>query len=107
MADELKRINALQRKIIVASIAYYEYDERIMSDYDYDAMGQKLKELMDGYPEKEKSRYWYAFEEWTGATGCFLRSRLNPTDRALLEEAAMLACEEAAMLREELGYADR
>jgi hypothetical protein len=95
MADKLKRINALQRKIIVASIAYYEYDERIMSDYDYDAMVQKLKELMDGYPEKERSRYWYAFEEWTGATGCFLRSRLNPTDRTLLEEAAMLACEEA------------
>lgn len=91
----LKRINALQRKIIVASIAYYEYDERIMSDYDYDVMGQKLKKLMDECPEKEQSRYWYAFEEWTGATGCFLRSRLNDADREMLEEAAMLACEEA------------
>ena len=106
MSETLKRINALQRKIIIASIAYYEFDERIMSDCDYDNMSQELKELMivNDCPEKENSKYWYAFKDWTGATRCFLRSRLNDADRTRLEEAAQIACEEARDYREQFLY---
>lgn len=86
--DTLTRINFLQRKIIIASIAYYELDEYIMSDFQYDDSVKQLKELMNKCEEKEQSRYWYVYKDWTGATGCFLYSHLNEDDkRRLLEDA--------------------
>ena len=84
--DTITRINYLQRKIIIASIAYYELDEIFMSDYRYDGLVQQLKALVDGCDERENSRYWYVFKDWTGATGCFLFSRLNESDRDRLLE---------------------
>ena len=82
--DILTRINYLQRKIIISSIAYYELDEPFMSDYRYDGLVQLLKELMDNCAQREQSRYWYVFKEWTGATGAFLYSGLNREDKKAL-----------------------
>lgn len=86
--DTLARINWLQRMIIVLSIAYYEFDESLVSDYKYDNWVRQLKQLMDECPNKEQSRYWYAYTGWTGATGCELYYKLNDADRQRLTEHA-------------------
>jgi hypothetical protein len=82
--DTLTRINYLQRRIIVASIIYYEWDYNVISDYQYDDLVQQLKALMDGYEDVEKSRYWYVYKDWTGATGAFLYPGLTEEDQKYL-----------------------
>ena len=93
-SDTLIKINSLQRRIIVASIVYYELDNCIMSDYQYDSLVKQLKKLMDDYPEKEQSRYWYVYKDWTGASGFFLYYHLNFDDQCMLLESAKCAVED-------------
>lgn len=104
--DTLTRINFLQRRIIVASIAYYEFDVSIITDYKYDAIVRQLKEIMCNCTEseKEQSRYWYVFKDWDGSTGYFLYYNLNDTDREMLTVISshiifnMSACKEGDQL---------
>lgn len=84
--DIVTRINYIQRRIIVASIAYYEFDESLVADHVYDDIVRQLKILMDNCleSEREQSEYWYVFKDWDGSTGYFLYYNLNESDREKL-----------------------
>lgn len=65
----LERIQALQRWVLVMCEAYYELNENIVSDYDYDMNCNDLFKLMDEHPHAaSESRYAVIFK--TFLPGC-------------------------------------
>ena len=50
----IEQIQLLERSILVNSFAYYELNENILSDFQYDANAIQLSELKRDYPEEFK-----------------------------------------------------
>ena len=60
----LEKIQLLQRSILVNSFAYYELNENLLSDYQYDMNSMQLADLQKQYPEEFKnSRYYEYFKD--------------------------------------------
>ena len=61
----LEKIQLLQRSILVNSYAYYELNDNLLSDFQYDANARQLVDLMRSYPnEAKKSRYHKYFRDY-------------------------------------------
>ena len=61
----VEKIQLLQRWILVQSMAYYELNENIASDFDYDANAKQLAELKEQYPDEfKRSRYYDYFHDY-------------------------------------------
>lgn len=84
------KISYLQRRIIVWSIMYYEYNESCVSDQVYDSVSHQLVELQKkaSKEEFEKSTYYYAMFDFDGNTGFDIPSRLTKKDRQYLTNLA-------------------
>jgi NAD-dependent DNA ligase len=73
-----EKIQLLQRSILVDSYAYYELDENLLADYQYDANTRQLLELKKTAPEAyQKSRYSRYFDNFESGTGFDLTSRVR------------------------------
>lgn len=82
--NPVEKIQLLQRWIMVASCAYYEYDGSFVEDFKYDANAKQLVQLMNDFPEEAKrSRYHKYFYDFTGETGYHLCSRVEKDDSEL------------------------
>jgi NAD-dependent DNA ligase len=57
----VERIQLLQRWILVQSFSYYEMNENIASDFDYDKNAKQLAELKKQYPEEFKRSSYYDY----------------------------------------------
>lgn len=80
----VEKIQLLQRWILVASVAYYEYDDTFADDFKYDSNSKQLVKLMNDFPEEAKrSRYYKYFYDFTGETGFHLSSRVEKDDPTL------------------------
>lgn len=88
--DNKTRIEFIQRRIIVFSILYYDMDESILTDQEFDAASHQLVKLMEDTPKSvlEKTRYWYCMYDFDGSTGFYLYSRLTPSDAEQLNNLA-------------------
>ena len=65
----LEKIQLLQRWILVQSIAYYQLNENIASDFQYDMNALQLVDLMREHPsEAEQSKYHKYFHDYCPAT---------------------------------------
>lgn len=86
------KISYLQRRIIVWSIMYYEYDESCVPDSVYDSVSHQLVELQKqtSLEEFKKSRYYYAMHDFDGSTGFDIPSRLTEKDREYLRFLATI-----------------
>lgn len=61
----VERIQLLQRSILVNSFAYYELNENILTDFQYDANARQLVELMRKHPnEAARSKYHLYFHDY-------------------------------------------
>lgn len=61
----VEKIQLLQRWILVQSFAYYELNENIASDFQYDANALQLEELAKNHPEEfKRSRYYKYFNDF-------------------------------------------
>jgi hypothetical protein len=61
----VERIQLLQRSILVNSFAYYELDNNILTDFQYDANARQLEDLYNEYPEEfKRSRYYPYFSDF-------------------------------------------
>lgn len=61
----IEKIQLLQRSILVNSFAYYELNENILSDFQYDANAQQLADLKQKYPDEfKRSRYYPYFQDY-------------------------------------------
>lgn len=83
-----EKIQLLQRSILVNSYAYYELNETILQDYQYDANTRQLLELRKSNPEAyQKSRYRKYFDNFESGTGFDLTGRLR-SNRKLFQSVA-------------------
>lgn len=66
----LEQIQLLQRSILVNSYAYYELNDNLLSDFQYDADALQLIELMRANPkEAKRSRYHTYFRDYCPKDG--------------------------------------
>ena len=73
-----EKIQLLQRSILVQSYCYYELNENLLSDYQYDMNTRQLLALKRDAPEAyKKSRYYKYFDNFESGTGFDLAGRLK------------------------------
>ena len=83
-----EKIQLLQRSILVNSYAYYELNENILTDYQYDKNTRQLLALKESNPEAyRKSRYNRYFDNFESGTGFDLTSRVQ-SNRKLYQNIA-------------------
>ena len=88
-SDKVK-INILQRQIIVHSILYYELDNPIISDKEFEELSNQLLNLMNTTDiDLEETQYYYCMSDFDGSTGFDLYSRLNNFDKVHLNQIAI------------------
>lgn len=83
-------ISFLQRRIIVASICYYQFNISPITDFTYEKISRQLIRCMKQADEEDvkKSDYYYVFKDYDGSTGFDLYYRLNERDREYLKRIA-------------------
>lgn len=82
--DLKTKIEFLQRKVILNSIAYYMFDTNFLSDRDYDAMSKQLIQLQKEYGDVSDTQYGYCMRDFDGSTGFDLYYRLSDHDKEYL-----------------------
>lgn len=90
---DLDIISNLQRRVLVYSILYYEYDRSPVSDNFYDQLSHGLADLMYKCTTVSESRYHYVFYDFDGSTGYFLPERLTDDDREIIMSIVNYALE--------------
>lgn len=85
----VEKIQLLQRSMLVNSAVYYELNDNILSDFQYDANARQLEELSLAYPEEfKRSRYYTYFHDFYDSdehatSGFDLLERVKMTDNDL------------------------
>lgn len=91
--DTITKINFLQRKILLNSILYYEYDKNALSDNFYDDLCKQLVELQMTYSMvgdiKNDTRYGYVYYDFDGTTGYHLYRRLSGSDQTHMQHITL------------------
>lgn len=84
------RIEYIQRRIIVFSIMYYELNESIISDKQFDDISHQLVEYMNTTNKDilENTQYWYVLKDFDGSTGFYIPDNLNKNDKEYLTNIA-------------------
>lgn len=83
--DLKQRIEYLQRRIIIASILYYEFDWSPITDHQYEELNKQLLEYMKDYSEDIKeTKYGYCMGDYDGSTGFDLYHKLCAEDKSYL-----------------------
>lgn len=85
-------INFLERFIILHSYIYYELDDNVISDKDYDTKARELVKYKNEYPELWKtSEYYKQFgDDYSGATGFTLYHDLNGEQKEIIRSIASM-----------------
>ena len=85
----VERIQLLQRSILVNSFAYYELNDNILSDFQYDDNARQLEELVKQHPDEfKRSRYYTYFNDFYDSdehatSGFDLLERVRKADKEL------------------------
>lgn len=85
----VEKIQLLQRSILVNSFAYYELNDNILSDFQYDANARQLEVLCKEHPEEfKRSRYYKYFNDFYDAgehatSGFDLIERVRKNDKEM------------------------
>ena len=87
--DIKTKIEYIERRIIIYSIQYYELDESVISDKDYDKLSKYLCYLKNKYKEVYKTtEYYYCLYDFDASTGFYIYDRLNKKDKNKLRHIA-------------------
>lgn len=89
--NAVEKIQLLERSILVNSFAYYELDENILADFQYDANARQLAKMKAEYPEEfKRSRYYEYFHDYcseedgtVNTSGFDLLERVRKKDKRL------------------------
>lgn len=82
--DKKTRIEYLQRKIILNSIAYYMFDRSPLSDRSYDELSRQLVQMQAEYNDISETQYGYVMYDFDGTTGFDLYDKLRTEDKKYL-----------------------
>lgn len=97
----VEQIQLLQRSILVNSFAYYELNENILSDFQYDANAKQLEDIAKKYPDEfKRSRYYTYFHDYCPSgsdtvhytSGFDLLERVRKADHELYRHIHIDAC---------------
>lgn len=85
-------INFLQRFIILHSYIYYELNDNVISDKDYDVKSKELVKYKNEYPELWKSSEYYKQfgDNYNGSTGFTLYNDLDDHQKDIIQSIAAL-----------------
>ena len=87
--DIKTKIEYIERKIIIHSIQYYELNQSVISDKDYDKLSKYLCHLINKYSDVFKStEYYYCLYDFDASTGFYIYDRLNKKDKNKLRHIA-------------------
>lgn len=88
--SDLTKINFLQRFVIIHSLIYYELNESVISDKDFDDVSRYLVELQKKVSDDElkKTQYFYCMKDFDGTTGFYIKDKLNKKDKEILKHLA-------------------
>lgn len=80
------KISYLQRQVIVHSLLYYELNESVISDKEFDDLSRQLVKMQRNASKDDlrNSQYYYCFYDFDGTTGFHLKDRLNEKDKPYL-----------------------
>ena len=83
-------VDFLQRYIIVHSYIYYELNNNIISDREYDTKCKELVCIKESQPELWKSSMYYKqfTDEYNGATGFTLYHDLSEREQMVIKSIA-------------------
>lgn len=74
--EQLKIAEKIQQRrlqMLIHSCIYYEMDQNIISDRQWDIWAKELRQLQTDYPEISRQVEWYPFfKDWDASTGAFL-----------------------------------
>jgi hypothetical protein len=71
-----EKIKQRRAQMLIHSCIYYELDDNIVSDHQWQAWADELQELQSKHPELiEMGFYDQYFKDWDGATGAHLPHR--------------------------------
>ena len=99
--DKITCINFLQRKIIINSIAYYELDNPVLSDKQYDELCKQLVSLQEDI-DLNLTQYGYCMSGFDGSTGFDLYGKLNSHDKDYLMKLSMLGLRDVKVKEEKV-----
>lgn len=87
-----EKIDWLQRYIIVHSYIYYELNNNVIPDKEYDRRAKNLVKIKDKYPELWKtSEYYKQFgDDYNGVTGFTLYHDLDEHQQEIIRSIATL-----------------
>lgn len=78
----VEKIQLLQRSILVNSFAYYELNENILTDFQYDANARQLADFKRDFPnEFKRSRYFEYFRDYCAEDGAHYTSGFDLLER--------------------------
>jgi len=88
--SEEEYLSFLQRWIIVNSYIYYENDDSIFTDHQYDKVAYFLAQRQSEYKGdiKTATQYGYVFHDFDGTTGFDLYHRLKDEDKNIIIRVA-------------------
>lgn len=69
--DILSKINRRERQILVFSCIYYDLNDNIVEDYQYDAIARDLAKLVKEYPDIFKESKYADIFKGFGQDGCY------------------------------------
>lgn len=84
----IDKVNFLQRKIILNSIAYYELNTSKLTDKEYDELSRQLVDMQKDV-DVQKTQYGYVMYDFDDTTGFDLYHRLNLPDKKYLMNIAL------------------
>lgn len=90
--DTQTYIDYLQRVIIIHSYIYYELNDNLISDKEYDEKARELVKLKNEYPELWKKSYYYKQfgDDYNGATGFTLYLDLDGRQQEIIRYIAKI-----------------
>lgn len=87
----LDKLDYLCRKIIIHSIIYYDYNENIISDSDYDKLCKQLYKLIqENQNDIQNCYYFNILKDYSPATGFDLKYKLEDEHKEYLEHLASI-----------------
>lgn len=74
--------------MLIHSWIYYEGNNSLITDQQYDKKAQELVELQSQFKDIEQTMYGYVFHDFDGTTGFDLYHRLNEADKKYIVQIA-------------------
>lgn len=68
-----EKIQQRRLQLLIHSCIYYEFNQNLISDKQWDEWARELRTLQLEYPDISENVIWYeAFRDWDASTGAFL-----------------------------------